>query len=45
MLSNGGSCARRFYRRIRTYPITEEVLLELGYTWDDIARLKKEEVI
>jgi crotonobetainyl-CoA:carnitine CoA-transferase CaiB-like acyl-CoA transferase len=24
---------------------TEEVLLELGYTWDDIARLKKEEII
>lgn len=24
---------------------TEEVLLELGYTWDDIARLKEEQVI
>jgi crotonobetainyl-CoA:carnitine CoA-transferase CaiB-like acyl-CoA transferase len=24
---------------------TEEVLLELGYTWDDIAKLKEEEVI
>ena len=24
---------------------TEEVLLELGYTWDDIAKFKEEEVI
>jgi crotonobetainyl-CoA:carnitine CoA-transferase CaiB-like acyl-CoA transferase len=24
---------------------TEEILLELGYSWDDIARLKEEEVI
>jgi len=24
---------------------TEEILLELGYTWDDIAKLKAEEVI
>jgi crotonobetainyl-CoA:carnitine CoA-transferase CaiB-like acyl-CoA transferase len=24
---------------------TEEILLELGYTWEDIAKLKEEEVI
>jgi len=24
---------------------TEEILLELGYTWDDITELKNEEVI
>jgi crotonobetainyl-CoA:carnitine CoA-transferase CaiB-like acyl-CoA transferase len=24
---------------------TEEILLELGYTWDDIAKLKDEKVI
>ena len=24
---------------------TEDVLLELGYSWDDIARLQKDEVV
>jgi len=25
--------------------LTEEILLELGYTWDDIIQLKDEEVL